>query len=92
MKREFAESAAAYAQAIEQVCVRRAAEQASGAGEADEEAAKAAKLKQWRTAMHRFLREKLTFGLPGPGSSHLMTVLGYDECCRRIIRTGGGKE
>lgn len=56
-----------------------------------EETAKA--YKEWNKGMMRFLREKLSYGLPGPGVGVLMAVLGYEECCRRLNvtpRKGGG--
>lgn len=68
-------SASAYSTAIEEICHKRVS------GE-DEESK--ALLKEWRKGIHRFLREKLTFGMPGPSSSQTMSVLGYEECCRRI--------
>ncbi|KAF2161024.1 hypothetical protein M409DRAFT_59545 [Zasmidium cellare ATCC 36951] len=49
--------------------------------------------KEWNKGMMRFLREKLSYGLPGPGVGILMAVLGYEECCRRLGVTpqrGGG--
>lgn len=49
--------------------------------------------KEWNKGMMRFLREKLSYGLPGPGVGVLMAVLGYEECCRRLSVTpqqGGG--
>ncbi|GAB7354211.1 hypothetical protein MBLNU459_g4756t2 [Dothideomycetes sp. NU459] len=72
LKAELSTTATAYSEAIEETCRRRVPD---GSGE---------RLKDWRKAVHRYLREKLTFGMPGPGSSHVMAVLGYDECYRRI--------
>lgn len=49
--------------------------------------------KEWNKGMMRFLREKLSYGLPGPGVGVLMAVLGYEECCRRLnvtLQKGGG--
>ncbi|USW53341.1 Putative glutamyl/glutaminyl-tRNA synthetase, rossmann-like alpha/beta/alpha sandwich [Septoria linicola] len=38
----------------------------------------------WNKALMRHLREKLSYGLPGPGIGQIMAVLGYKECCRRL--------
>jgi len=46
-----------------------------------------------RGPTHRYLREKLAYGLPGPSVGVVMAVLGYKECCRRVgveARDGGG--
>ena len=40
--------------------------------------------KEWNKAVMRFLREKLSYGLPGPGVGVIMAILGYEECCRRL--------
>lgn len=64
-----------YTAAIEMCCAKRAP--------GDDDEAKAL-LKEWRKGVHRYLREKLTFGMPGPSSSQVMAVLGYKECCWRI--------
>ncbi|THY21633.1 hypothetical protein D6D01_06568 [Aureobasidium pullulans] len=42
------------------------------------------KMKEWSKHLHHYLREKLCFGRPGPGSSQVMAVLGYEECWRRL--------
>jgi len=75
LKEKLDQSTSTYAAAIEAACL----EQVSGEGE---EAT--ALLKTWRASIHRYLREKLLFGLPGPGNSQVMAVLGYRECCRRL--------
>lgn len=38
----------------------------------------------WNRAIMRCLREKLSYGLPGPSIGVVMAILGYDECCRRL--------
>lgn len=40
--------------------------------------------KSLNKALMRHLREKLSYGLPGPGIGQIMAVLGYQECCRRL--------
>lgn len=75
LKTSLNESAAAYSAAIEELCHKRVL--------GDDDVSKAL-LKEWRKAIHRYLREKLAFGMPGPSSSQTMAVLGYDECCRRV--------
>lgn len=35
-------------------------------------------------AINRFLREKLAYGLPGPSVAHVMALLGWSECRRRL--------
>lgn len=40
--------------------------------------------KAWNKALMRYLRDKLSYSLPGPGIGQIMAVLGYDECCRRL--------
>lgn len=75
LKANLDQSALAYSTAIEDICLKHVP------GE-DEESK--ALLKEWRKGIHCFLREKLTFGMPGPSSSQVMSVLGYEECCRRI--------
>lgn len=42
------------------------------------------KMKEWSKHLHHYLREKLCFGRPGPGSSQVMAVLGHEECWRRL--------
>lgn len=71
LKSDLTTAATAYAEAIEEICRKRAPHSSED-------------LKEWRKGIHRHLREKLTFGMPGPGSSHVMAVLGYEESCRRI--------
>lgn len=49
--------------------------------------------KEWNNGVMRFLRERLSYGLPGPSIGHLMAVLGYEECCKRLdvnAKEGGG--
>ncbi|KAK3625561.1 Glutamate--tRNA ligase mitochondrial [Elasticomyces elasticus] len=49
--------------------------------------------KAWNTAIMRYLREKLSYGLPGPSIGDLMALLGYKECCKRLgveAKGGGG--
>lgn len=75
LKSDLNTAAVTYAEAIEEICRKRVPDGPDSL------------LKEWRKGVHRHLREKLAFGLPGPSSSHLMSVLGYEECCRRI-RTG----
>lgn len=43
-----------------------------------------AKFKALNGALMRFLREKLAYGLPGPGMSAVMAILGREECKRRL--------
>ncbi|KAH0445811.1 hypothetical protein KCU90_g46, partial [Aureobasidium melanogenum] len=64
-----------YSRAIGDVCQARA----TSDGQVDKE-----RSKEWSKALHRYLREKLCFGRPGPGSSQVMAVLGYDECMKRL--------
>lgn len=40
--------------------------------------------KVWNAALMRYLREKLSYGLPGPSVGVVMAILGYRECCRRL--------
>jgi glutamyl-tRNA synthetase len=48
--------------------------------------------KSWNKALMRYLREKLSYGLPGPGVGAIMAILGYEECCRRLdVRTNESK-
>lgn len=75
LKANLKESAVAYSAAIEDICQKRVP------GDDDESKAL---LKEWRKTMHRYLREKLMFGMSGPSSSQTMAVLGYEECCRRL--------
>lgn len=42
-----------------------------------------AQVKKETQTIHRYLRDKLMFGLSGPPSHKTMAVLGFDECCRR---------
>ncbi|TIA31966.1 hypothetical protein D6C79_09311 [Aureobasidium pullulans] len=42
------------------------------------------RMKEWSKHLHHYLREKLCFGRPGPGSSQVMAVLGHEECWRRL--------
>ncbi|EME48178.1 hypothetical protein DOTSEDRAFT_69949 [Dothistroma septosporum NZE10] len=49
--------------------------------------------KEWNKGMMRYLREKLSYGLPGPGVGVIMAILGYEECCRRLgtkVQKSGG--
>lgn len=41
--------------------------------------------KAWKKALMRYLRERLSYGLPGPSILQIMMVLGYRECCRRLM-------
>ena len=66
---------AEYAKVIGEVIQQRATVD----GEVD-----TAKMKEWSKHLHHYLREKLCFGRPGPGSSQVMAVLGYEECWRRL--------
>ncbi|KAI5238674.1 hypothetical protein E4T43_07276 [Aureobasidium subglaciale] len=61
--------------AIGKICQERATKD----GEVEKE-----ELKEWSKSLHRYLREKLCFGRPGPGSSQVMAVLGHAECLRRL--------
>lgn len=50
--------------------------------------------KGWTRIVMAVLREKLCYGLPGPGMGHAMAVLGWEECCRRMeldVKEGTGK-
>ncbi|EME85740.1 uncharacterized protein MYCFIDRAFT_213977 [Pseudocercospora fijiensis CIRAD86] len=42
------------------------------------------KFKALNGAMNRFLRDKLAYGLPGPSVAHIMALLGWSECLRRL--------
>jgi glutamyl-tRNA synthetase len=64
-----------YARVIGEVCQARSISE----GQVDKE-----KSKEWSKSLHRYLREKLCFGRPGPSSSQVMAVLGYEECMRRL--------
>ncbi|KAI4716104.1 hypothetical protein E4T48_07715 [Aureobasidium sp. EXF-10727] len=64
-----------YAKAIGDTCQSRATID----GQVEKE-----KSKEWNKSLHRYLREKLCFGRPGPGSSQVMAVLGYNECLKRL--------
>ncbi|KAG9658147.1 hypothetical protein KCU64_g4712, partial [Aureobasidium melanogenum] len=64
-----------YSRVIGDVCQARA----TSDGQVDKE-----RSKEWSKALHRYLREKLCFGRPGPGSSQVMAVLGYEECMKRL--------
>ena len=81
MKQRLDSDVAAYAKAIEGLCESRADEVKMSNGD---EADKGKVVKEWRKAVHRLLRERLAFGMPGPGSAVLMGVLGYEETCRRL--------
>ncbi|CAK3979049.1 Glutamate--tRNA ligase [Lecanosticta acicola] len=39
---------------------------------------------EWNKGMMRYLRERLSYGLPGPGIGVVMAILGYEECCKRL--------
>ncbi|KAM3423302.1 hypothetical protein BST61_g741 [Cercospora zeina] len=45
--------------------------------------------KAYNKALMRYLREKLSYGMPGPGVGQMMAVLGWQECCRRLIGPQG---
>ncbi|EGP89862.1 uncharacterized protein MYCGRDRAFT_68164 [Zymoseptoria tritici IPO323] len=48
--------------------------------------------KSWNKALMRYLREKLSYGLPGPGVGAIMAILGYEECRRRLgVKMDAGK-
>jgi glutamyl-tRNA synthetase len=48
--------------------------------------------RSWNRALMRYLREKLSYGLPGPGVGAIMAILGYGECCRRLgVKTKAGQ-
>ena len=66
---------AEYAKVIGEVIQQRATVD----GEVDK-----TRMKEWSKHLHHYLREKLCFGRPGPGSSQVMAVLGYEECWRRL--------
>lgn len=42
--------------------------------------------KDWTKAVHLYLRERLSYGVPCPSTGLVMAVLGYEECLRRISR------
>lgn len=49
--------------------------------------------KALNTAVMKYLRERLSYGLPGPSIGVVMAILGYEECCKRLgvkTRVGGG--
>ncbi|THX70050.1 hypothetical protein D6D04_10058 [Aureobasidium pullulans] len=66
---------AEYAKVIGEVIQQRATVD----GEVDK-----TRMKEWSKHLHHYLREKLCFGRPGPGSSQVMAVLGHEECWRRL--------
>lgn len=51
--------------------------------------------KSWNKILMKYLREKLCYGLPGPGMGNVMAVLGWEEVCRRmeldVQEAGSGK-
>lgn len=52
-----------------------------------------ARKKAWHAALMRYLREKLSYGMPGPSIGVVMALLGYRECCKRLgvqAKEGGG--
>lgn len=47
--------------------------------------------KAWHTALMRYMRQKLSYGMPGPSVGVVMALLGYQECCKRLgVQTKGG--
>ncbi|TKA66273.1 hypothetical protein B0A55_09522 [Friedmanniomyces simplex] len=40
--------------------------------------------KAWSIAVMRHLRERVSYGLPGPSIGVVMALLGYKECCKRL--------
>ncbi|GIZ37211.1 hypothetical protein CKM354_000066500 [Cercospora kikuchii] len=44
--------------------------------------------KAYNKALMRYLREKLSYGMPGPGIGQMMAVLGLKECCKRLLGDG----
>lgn len=42
--------------------------------------------KNWTKAIHLYLRERLSYGLPCPSTGYVLAVLGYDEVLRRVNR------
>ncbi|KAK4988242.1 Glutamate--tRNA ligase mitochondrial [Elasticomyces elasticus] len=84
------------AKALEHVCTTRArkdivyADQRIFESDTDRDQASTSEArivietKRYRSALHRFLRDKLALGLPGPSSTKVMEILGREECERRL--------
>jgi glutamyl-tRNA synthetase len=75
VKRQLDTAMSEYARVIGDMCQTRSTVD----GQVDKE-----KAKEWSKSFHRYLREKLCFGRPGPSSSQVMAVLGYEECMKRL--------
>jgi glutamyl-tRNA synthetase len=75
VKRRLDTAVSEYARVIGDICQARSTSE----GQVDKE-----KSKEWSKSLHRYLREKLCFGRPGPSSSQVMAVLGFEECMRRL--------
>ncbi|KAI4765414.1 hypothetical protein E4T52_01781 [Aureobasidium sp. EXF-3400] len=75
VKRQLDTAMSEYARVIGDMCQTRSTVD----GQVDKE-----KAKEWSKSLHRYLREKLCFGRPGPSSSQVMAVLGYEECMKRL--------
>ncbi|KAI4743861.1 hypothetical protein E4T50_05764 [Aureobasidium sp. EXF-12298] len=75
VKRQLDTAMSEYARVIGDMCQTRSIVD----GQVDKE-----KAKEWSKSLHRYLREKLCFGRPGPSSSQVMAVLGYEECMKRL--------
>ncbi|KAK5005242.1 hypothetical protein LTR28_007956 [Elasticomyces elasticus] len=84
------------AKALEHVCAARAWKDIVHAGQcvskigtdgvqaSTTEARIVIETKRYRSALHRFLRDTLALGLPGPSSTKVMEILGREECERRL--------
>jgi glutamyl-tRNA synthetase len=75
VKRQLDTAISEYARVIGDICQTRSTVD----GQVEKE-----KAKEWSKSLHRYLREKLCFGRPGPSSSQVMAVLGYEECMKRL--------
>ncbi|KAK3721464.1 Glutamate--tRNA ligase mitochondrial [Vermiconidia calcicola] len=47
--------------------------------------------KTFNTAAMKYMRERLSYGLPGPSVSWIMAVLGEAECRRRLLGNANGR-
>jgi glutamyl-tRNA synthetase len=75
VKRQLDTAISEYSRVIGDICQARS----TSDGQVDKE-----RSKEWSKSLHRYLREKLCFGRPGPSSSQVMAVLGYKECMKRL--------
>ncbi|KAH0285276.1 hypothetical protein KCU62_g7658, partial [Aureobasidium sp. EXF-3399] len=75
VKKQLDTAISEYSRVIGDICQARSTID----GQVDKE-----KSKEWSKSLHRYLREKLCFGRPGPSSSQVMAVLGHEECTKRL--------